>query len=94
MAKRTTYGTKLIKNIEGFKEYIIKVSKEELNQEPEYINNILPYTYILGINDILLNKIDSLNIKWLKSADKWTIKKTDNFFNRINKDITEKRYKK
>ena len=89
MAKRTTYGTKLIKNIEGFKDYIINVPKEELNQEDEYINSILPYTYILGINDILFNKIDSINIKWLKTVDKWSIKKTDNFFNRINKSITE-----
>lgn len=91
MAKRTEYGTKLIKNIEGFKEYIISVPKEELSKEDEYINSLLPYTYILGVNDLLFNKIDSLNIKWLKTVDKWSIKKTDNFFNRINKSIIEKK---
>lgn len=89
MAKRTTYGTKLIKNIEGFKDYIINVPKEELNTEDEYINNLLPYTYILGINDILFNKIDNINIKWLKTVDKWSNKKIDNFFNKINKSIID-----
>ena len=54
---------------------------------------LLSNTYILaansGIGIEVVKFVDSINIKWLKTVDKWSIKKTDNFFNRINKSITE-----
>lgn len=65
--KRTEYGIDLYSRIKGFRNYLNTVEKPHLialvNQDPSYFYKILPYTYVLGVTDIWVEKFESIALK-------------------------------
>lgn len=95
MPKRTIHGTRLYSKIEGLKKYLNEVSDKELKlvlkDNPNYLYDILPYSYILGIESVVFNKLKKLNIeepKWYK-IDNFTYRKLFNSINRLINLINE-----
>ena len=95
MPKRTIHGTRLYSKIEGLKKYLNEVSDKELKlvlkDNPNYLYDILPYSYILGIESVVFNKLKKLNIeepKWYK-IDNFTYRKLFNFINRLINLVNE-----
>ena len=95
MPKRTIHGTRLYSKIEGLKKYLNEVSDKELKlvlkDNPNYLYDILPYSYILGIESVIFNKLKKLNIeepKWYK-IDNFTYRKLFNSINRLINLINE-----
>ena len=66
MSKRTDYGIEMLGKIEGFKNYLITVEKDELEKlvekDPKYFYSILPYTYVLNISNKWIDKFKSIAI--------------------------------
>ena len=96
MPKRTLYGSKQLSIIEGFKNYIIKCSNQELEQDilnnPNYIYDILPVSYITGINDILTKKINKIKISnpdWFE-VNNFSINKLNKFVKQFNNSLKNK----
>ena len=96
MPKRTLYGSKQLSIIEGFKNYIIKCSYKELEQDilnnPNYIYDILPVSYITGINDILTKKINKIKISnpdWFE-VNNFSINKLNKFVKQFNNSLKNK----
>lgn len=95
MPKRTIHGTRLYSKIEGLKKYLNEVSDKELKlvlkDNPYYLYDILPYSYILGIESVIFNKLKKLNIeepKWYK-IDNFTYRKLFNSINRLINLVNE-----
>lgn len=95
MPKRTIHGTRLYSKIEGLKKYLNEVSDKELKlvlkDNPNYLYDILPYSYILGIESVVFNKLKKLNIeepKWYK-IDNFTYRKLFNSINRLINLVNE-----
>lgn len=95
MPKRTIHGTRLYSKIEGLKKYLNEVSDKELKlvlkDNPNYLYDILPYSYILGIESVIFNKLKKLNIeepKWYK-IDNFTYRKLFNSINRLINLVNE-----
>lgn len=89
MPKRTIYATNLMGSIEGLKEFIKTCKENELNRvlelNPNYLYEILPYSYVIGIEQEVFNKIKEKNQEipsWFKIEGK---KDIDNLKNKINK---------
>ena len=59
MPKRTKLGIKIRNEIEGYKNYINNIDnlKEEIDLNKYYLYELLPYSYIFGINDKIINII-------------------------------------
>ena len=75
MRKRTPFGTKIIGQIRGFKNFLETAEKKELEmlveENPSYFYDILPYTYVLGISNKWIKKFESMGIKapdWYDSS--------------------------
>jgi len=91
MPKKTKLGHKLRTEIESYKKYILKLSKEEqkelLEKEPYYFINILPISYIIGINNTIYDYLKDNKISkpkyYILSSD-YTIQK---YYNSINRFI-------
>ena len=73
---RTNKGLKLYGKILGFREFLIKAEKPELerlvNENPNYYFDILPYTYVLGVSDTWIKKFELIplnNPEWYTSVD-------------------------
>jgi len=66
MPKRTPYGSKLYGRILGFKNFLITADKDQLEaqvqQNPTYFYDILPYTYVLGISEKWISKFDDIGL--------------------------------
>lgn len=95
MPKRTIHGTRLYSKIKGLKKYLNEVSDKELKlvlkDNPNYLYDILPYSYILGIESVVFNKLKKLNIedpKWYK-IDNFTYRKLFNSINRLINLVNE-----
>ena len=88
MPKRTKLGTKNRNEIEGFKKYILdeKNIKEELNKNPYYLYEILPYSYIFGLNDQIIKLMKNNKIPKPKNyiINEYTPTK---YYNSINRFI-------
>lgn len=76
MSKRTKFGTEILGEILGFEEYLVSVTveelKDELNENPLYYYEILPYAYVLGIADEWIKKFENTKInipKWYETED-------------------------
>ena len=67
MRKRTTYGTKMLGKIKGFKNFLETAEKPKLEElvmeQPEYFYNILPYTYVLGVSNVWMEKFEDIALK-------------------------------
>lgn len=70
MDRRTPYGEEIIAKINGFKNYLEVAEKDTLDNQveknPNYFYNIVPYTYALGVSN-----------KWIEMIDKATNKNID-----------------
>lgn len=70
MDRKTSYGEMISARIKGFKNYLVTAEKMTLNiqveKNPEYFYEILPYTYALGVSK-----------KWIKKFNKATIPNID-----------------
>lgn len=74
MPKRTKYGNELLGKIIGFIKFIKETDKEKfeevLKENSNYFNDILPYTYSLGISNKFITDFEKLSIdvpKWYKA---------------------------
>jgi len=58
--RRTEYGTLLLGKIRGFKQFLESAEKDRLEQlfldDPEYYQNIVPYTYVLGVSNTWIDQ--------------------------------------
>jgi uncharacterized membrane protein YgcG len=66
MKKRTDYGLDMLGRIKGFKRFLETVDKEKLESQveidPTYFYDILPYTYVLGVSSKWIKKFESIVI--------------------------------
>ena len=64
MGRKTTYGEEIKAKVLGFRNFLVKVEKDQLerlvSQNPSYFYNILPYTYVLGISRKWINKFENI----------------------------------
>ena len=67
MPKRNKYGVSILGKIKGFKNFLETAEKEQLeaqvNQNPKYFYDILPYTYVLGVSDTWIKKFETIAIE-------------------------------
>jgi len=63
MHKRTPKGNELYGKILGFKDFLEKVEKEKLEalveSNPNYFYDILPYTYVLNVSSVWIEKFEN-----------------------------------
>lgn len=96
MPKRTIYGTKVYSKIEGFKLFLDDLREEELKvlleHNPNYLYEILPVSYILDREDIVINNLKKYNLeepKWYKMEKGYTPDKFHNSITRLKNKIIE-----
>lgn len=79
MPKRTKYGNEILGKIRGFKTFLETAKKEELEsmvlKNPKYFYDILPYTYVLGVSDVWINKFEYISME----EPDWYINNTGHF---------------
>lgn len=67
MEKRTPYGTKILGQIQGFKNFLETAEKDRLEamvmENSSYFYDILPYTYVLGVSDTWIKKFESIALE-------------------------------
>ena len=70
MPKRTKLCHRLRTEIENYKKYLLKQSREELEailkEDEYYLFNLVPLSFILGINNTILNRMRDNKINKLK----------------------------
>ena len=66
--RKTEYGVSMIAKIKGFKNYLLLAEKEQLEDQveknPHYFYDILPYAYVLGVSKKWIEKFEKLNIEF------------------------------
>ena len=66
MNQKTNYGQIITARVKGFRDYLVTVEKEKLNdmvmENPNYFYDILPYTYALGISDKWIDNFGKKNV--------------------------------
>ena len=66
MRRKTKYGEEIIAKVNGFRDFLIKVEKPQLeelvSQNPSYFYDILPYTYVLNISKKWIRKFENIPI--------------------------------
>lgn len=64
MERKTEYGQQIKSKIAGFRDFLIKVEKNQLEdlvlKNPKYFYEILPYTYVLGISKKWISKFENI----------------------------------
>ncbi len=77
--KRSEEGKALFRNIEGFREFIKKTNSDEiagiLANQPNYIEKVLPFIYILSLDRDFADNIRNIELIqpiWFKSYKKFT----------------------
>lgn len=90
MPKRSIYGAKQFSKIAGVKEFLLYLNKKELNNvleiNPNYLYDILPYSYILGTEELVLKKIKEYGTKepsWYTLNSDFTVHKFNNSLERL-----------
>lgn len=62
--KRTSYSTKILGRVLGFKNFLETAEKDKLellvNRDPSYFYDILPYAYVLGVSDKWIGKFENI----------------------------------
>ena len=68
--RKTDYAADMQAKINGFKNYLNLAEKDQLEQEvnknPHYFYDILPYAYVLGVSKKWIDKFEKLNIPFPK----------------------------
>jgi len=97
MPKRTRYGTKELSKIEGLKRYLSTSDSTDLEvnikDNKNYIYDLLPYTYIFGESDLLIEKARKIDVKkpkWLETEEDFNIEDIDKLINKIVKYVNKK----
>ena len=66
MERKTEYGEKIKPQIEGFREFLLKAEKDQLEdlvtKNPEYFYDVLPFTYVLGVSKKWISKFENIKI--------------------------------
>ena len=66
MGRKTEYGEEIKPRIAGFKDFLLKAEKDQLEdlvaKNSEYFYDILPYTYVLGISKKWISKFENIYI--------------------------------
>ena len=66
--RKTEYGVSMKAKINGFKNYLTLAEKEQLEDQveknPHYFYDILPYAYVLGVSKKWIEKFEKLNIEF------------------------------
>ena len=88
MKKRTRLGNELLGQIKGFKQFLETAEKHRLEQlvrdSSDYFYNIIPYAYVLGIENVLFKKFEDIGLKqpgWYSGNDNFNY---DSFVRFIN----------
>ena len=67
MDRRTDEYSKLLGEIQGFRDFIEFAEKEKLEElvkeDPQYFYNILPYAYVLGVSDKWIKHLNYIHIE-------------------------------
>lgn len=94
MPKRTIYGTKVFAKIESFKLFLDELRDEDLKvlleQQPNYLLDILPASLLIGRGELVIKKMKQFNIKepsWFKLEDGYTETKLYNSIERLKNRI-------
>ncbi|MBR6133790.1 MAG: DUF2207 domain-containing protein [Bacilli bacterium] len=89
MPKRTILGTRLRNEIEGYKTYLKDDNyiKEELKHNKYFLYELLPYSYIFGINDELIKLIKENNCPKPKNYYTGNDYTPTKYYNSINRFI-------
>ena len=66
MGRKTPYGEKITAQVLGFKEFLEKVEKPQLEQmgesNPNYFYEILPYAYVLNVSKKWIEKFENIPV--------------------------------
>ena len=88
MPKRTPYGNELYGKLKGFKNFLETAEKEKLEsmvmQNPTYFFDILPYTYVLGVSDMWINKFETIALQspeWYGGGTTFNTRDFERFMN-------------
>ena len=86
MPRKTEKGLQLYGRIEGFKNFLKTAVKEELEvqvqKNPNYFYEVLPYTYVLGISDKWIKQFNEINIEppiWYNGSESFNMHSFNNF---------------
>ena len=97
MPKRTKYGVKELSKVEALKDYIEKIDTMDLEKNIKdnhnYVYDLLPYCYLTGESDILIEKSAMLKIKkpkWLEDKSEFEINKFNTRIQKIFKRVNSK----
>lgn len=64
MSRRTPYGERMKKRIDGFKNFLMTAEKERLKMEveknPNYFYEILPFAYVLDVSKLWIEKFENI----------------------------------
>ena len=67
MYKRTEYGTMMLGRIRGFRNFLEMAEKDRLEvlveENPQYVYDILPYAYVLGVSDKWMKKFETITVE-------------------------------
>lgn len=92
MPKRNKYGIEILGKIKGFKNFLETAEKPQLEAQveknPTYFYDILPYTYVLGVSDKWMKKFEGIALvepDWYLSSRDFDIK---TFSSSINDTMT------
>lgn len=92
MKELTTRWSEFFEHLRWYKEYLSKVEQpiieHELQSDPDYINKILPWAVLFGVQTRLLKMVEEVlkNIDWYESNDGSVL--TYSTFNAMNTKIT------
>lgn len=88
MSKRTKYGMEVLGEAEGFKEFLL--NKEAMckiaNEDKKYFCSLLPYVYVLGIENEWFREYGEIEIDaldWYESEDKIKVGNVMDFTEKI-----------
>ncbi|MEO5500118.1 MAG: DUF2207 domain-containing protein [Ginsengibacter sp.] len=95
MSKRTPKGTLLYKQLAGFREFLVRVEKDRLNeflkQDPQYFDKVLPYAIVFNIAVKWKDKLEGLDVpppSWYASSFYGNNFTTHSFLNSLDHSMS------
>ena len=92
MKKRTRLGNELLGQIKGFKQFLETAEKHRLEllvrDSSDYFYNVMPYAYVLGIQNVLFKKFEGIGLKqprWYSGIDNFNYDSFVRFINSMMK---------